>query len=897
MQPSRRSQNTHAKMPGRPRWRLSWERSPRGPSGFASELRRNSLAPRLIVFCVTAVTLLGAQTEIAAQVLEGLVADSTGAVIANARVTGQAIDFSLEASATTDKSGHFRLLGLRPGRYRLRVEAAGFQAGEKIVAVGTENSELVTIVLPVRGAQESVTVEGSQVDIASSAVAHTAITSSLTDALPNTAVNGGFSSALTLGTPGVAADSNGSFHPLGEHAEVSFSIDGQPISDQQSRTFSNQVSLNSVESVDVITGAPPAEFGDKTSMTVRAVTRSGLKAGKPKGTLSLGYGSFGTENAVVSLLTGNSKFGNFITADSTRSGRFLDTPEFVPLHATGNAENIFDRFDVQPNAADSFHVNLSYGRSWFQTPNTYIQQAQNQDQRQLMQSKDVAAAYSHVFDPSWLLNANAWWRGDQVNYYPSSALFSDQPATFSQNRRLINFGARADLSVLKRHHNIKTGFLAQWTPLHEFFTTGLTDPAFNSPCVDAEGVPVPDATLTAPSNCAGKGYLPNPGFQSSLLQYDLTRGGALFDFHGAATIKEQSVYFQDALSFGRLGITLGVRGDRYDGISHSSALQPRTGLTYQLPYSGTVLRVSYARVMVTPYNENFVLSSSTGPGGLAGGALGSATVQPLVPGRRNQFNVGFAQAVGRRIALDGEYFWKFTNGAFDFNVILNTPLNFPIQFARSKIDGAMARVTLAPVHGFSAFTILGHTRSRLFSPEVGGINFGTEYAPVARPDHDQGFQKTTFLRYQPRPRAPWLGFTWRFDSGLVAVSVPDYATALTLTGDEQAQMGLYCGSVFATVYAPLRSCTSQNTGATRVHIVPNGTYDPDRNPSRIVPRNLFDMAAGFDDIWHSEPYHLDAKVTATNLTNEIALYNFLSSFSGTHFVTPRAIQVEIKLRF
>jgi len=224
---------------------------------------------------------------------------------------------------------------------------------------------------------------------------------------------------------------------------------------------------------------------------------------------------------------------------------------------------------------------------------------------------------------------------------------------------------------------------------------------------------------------------------------------------GAATVKEQSAYVQDSMRFGRLGINGGLRADRYDGISRRSMLQPRFGLSYQLPYLGTVLRVSYARVMVTPYNENLVLSSSTGPGGLAGGALGHATVQPLTPGRRNQFNAGFGQAIGKHLMLDGEYFWKFTEGAFDFNVVLNTPLNFPIQFAKAKIDGAMARVTLAPVGGLSAFTILGHTRSRLFSPEIGGINFGTAYAPVARPDHDQAFQQTTFIRYQPTPRAPW----------------------------------------------------------------------------------------------------------------------------------------------
>jgi hypothetical protein len=110
-------------------------------------------------------------------------------------------------------------------------------------------------------------------------------------------------------------------------------------------------------------------------------------------------------------------------------------------------------------------------------------------------------------------------------------------------------------------------------------------------------------------------------------------------------------------------------------------------------------------------------------------------------------------------------------------------------------------------------------------------------------------------------------------------------------------MGLYCGSVFASVNLPLRSCASPVFGATRVHIVPNGTYDPDRQSSRITPRNLFDVASGFDDILHWEHYHLDGRIAFTNLTDKVALYNFLSSFSGTHFVTPRSVQAELKLRF
>jgi hypothetical protein len=129
------------------------------------------------------------------------------------------------------------------------------------------------------------------------------------------------------------------------------------------------------------------------------------------------------------------------------------------------------------------------------------------------------------------------------------------------------------------------------------------------------------------------------------------------------------------------------------------------------------------------------------------------------------------------------------------------------------------------------------------------------------------------------------------------VSVPDYATALTLTGDEQHAIGLYCGGVFATVAQPLETCNSPNRGATLIHIVPDGNYNPDTNPSRIRPRNLFDIALGSEKIWTKDRYSLGAKVTVVNLTDKVALYNFLSSFSGTHFVTPRTLEGEITLHY
>lgn len=826
------------------------------------------------------------------------VEDPAGAVLVGA--TLGLVATGGQWNAATNGAGQACFNRLPPGKYQVTAASRGFMPTRQQIELQAGESARLAFSLHIASATQEITVAAGGADVTSLNVAETQIGSGLIQNLPSESTNAALSSVLTLATPGVAADSNGVFHPLGEHAETSFSVDGQPISDQQSRIFSNQISANTLQDMRTLQGAPPAEFGDKTSLIIEATTRSGLNTRPARGTFSTGYGSFSTPTASFTLGAGSPTLGNFLALDALDSNRFLDAPEFHLLHASGNSENLFDRVDWHPGSATALHFNATAARSWFQVPDTYDQQSAGQDQRQRMTSFNFGLALSHVLSPTLLATANTWVRQDRVHYFPSANLFSDQPATLAQSRRLTSTGLRADATYSRGRQTAKAGAQLQVTPLSEAFDTGLTDPGFNSPCVDDTGTPVADASLTDPSQCAPAGYSGNPGFQPALLKYDLTRGGALFQFRGGATITEGSAYLQDSVRLGRFAVNPGLRYDNYHGLSTGYGLQPRIGIAWQAPSPGTIVHASYARVLLTPYNENLVLSSSTGPGGLASGSLGTASVHPLTPARRNQFNVGIEQQLGSRFSAEAEYFWKFTGGAYDFNTILNTPLDFPIQFRKSKIDGAMARITLNNVHGFSAFTVLGHVRSRLFSPEIGGINFGSQYAPVARPDHDQGFEQTTNLQYEvPRRawRGLWLGLTWRFDSGLVVVSVPDYATALTLTGDQQQEIGLFCGDVSASVTAPLRNCSSPHYGATRIHIVPPGTYDPDRNPSRIRPRSLFDVALGSDSLWKESRYSLGGKITLVNLADKQALYNFLSSFSGTHFVTPRDVQGQITLRF
>jgi hypothetical protein len=182
---------------------------------------------------------------------------------------------------------------------------------------------------------------------------------------------------------------------------------------------------------------------------------------------------------------------------------------------------------------------------------------------------------------------------------------------------------------------------------------------------------------------------------------------------------------------------------------------------------------------------------------------------------------------------------------------------------------------------------------------VGGLIFNSPLSTGPfRIDHDQAFGASTNLQYQPKKNAPWMSFTWRYDSGEVAGAIPTYAAALALSGDEQAQMGLYCGNVLATPTSPISpSCPIGQLGATRVRIPALGTENDDTNPPRIAPRNIFDLGLGWDNVLRRDRYKTNLNFTVANLTNEKSLYNFLSTFSGTHFIPPRTYTAQLSLHF
>jgi hypothetical protein len=822
--------------------------------------------------------------------VQGTVTDQTGAPVPNAHVTLSNGVANFEQSANSGTDGTYRFVNVPLSSYRLSVTTAGFQPYTQSVAVHTSVPLQVNASLVLAGSKQTVDVTASADTVENVPSGHTDVSQATLANLPIGDTGQGLSDAITLTTGGVVADSNGFFHPQGDHGETSYVVDGQQISDQQSKTFSTQLPPNAFQSMELVTSAPSAEYGDKTSLVVNAVTRSGLGQ-KPSASLDTHYGSFGSFGEDATLGVGSSQFGNFLVVDTSDSGRFLDSPEFWPNHDHGNNESIFDRVDYQPNNDNSLHLDIFGARNWFQIPNTYSEP--DQDQRQQAKTYSFALGWQHTFSPTTLLTVNPFVRQDREDYYPSGDSFNDTPATISQNRHLTSWGTNVNLAYANSIHNVKIGTELRQTRLAENFALGITDPAFNAACLTPGGDAVTNTSIVNPAQCATAGFLANNSFSPGLLPFDLTRGGSQFQFHDKGNINQEAFFAEDSMTLKQLTLSVGIRFDNYDGVTTDNLWQPRAGLSYLVKKTGTVLRASYTRAMETPYNENLLLSSTTGSGGLASNVFGAFGSTPLRPGHRNQYSLGFQQSAGRFIQIDASYFWKFTKNAFDFDTLFDTPIAFPIEWRQSKLDGVSARVSTTNLHGFQAYMTLGHTRARFFGPENGGLVFNSPLDTGSfRIDHDQEYQQTTFLRWQHGKDGLWATFTWRFDSGEVAGAVTDLADALALTGDGQAVIGFHCGSNYATLNNPITSCGGAY-GASRLNIPVAGTFNADTNPPRIAPRNLFDAGVGTDNLFHSEKVKTKLKFTVLNLTNDAALYNFLSTFSGTHWVNPRTYEVSL----
>ena len=211
--------------------------------------------------------------------------------------------------------------------------------------------------------------------------------------------------------------------------------------------------------------------------------------------------------------------------------------------------------------------------------------------------------------------------------------------------------------------------------------------------------------------------------------------------------------------------------------------------------------------------------------------------------------------------FSGEYIWKYTHNGYDFSVLGNTPITFPIEWHNSKIPGYAGRVSVPNIHGFSALVVFSSVAARFFPPQIGGA--GATCRPLPDfPSASTTTKSSTRRRTCNTSRGsvgPGSGFNWRYDSGLVAGNAPCYglgpgqrlpaiddaggqpAVCLQdvfgnpLSADQEFEAGFTCNGVRATPTAPLPSpCLASQFGSTLIKVPAIGRRE--RRPQSAAHR-------------------------------------------------------------
>src|SRR5262245_50290644 len=383
------------------------------------ERNRLLMVNKLLAFAVLSLAATGASAQIQIGAIKGAITDPAGAAVADANVwltnsiTGEKVE------GIIDGAGGFVFNNVPFNRYTLRVEAKGFAPQSRQVTVNSNLPIELSIGLRVAGASEEIDVAARDdlvdPDSASSA---TTLAANFTGRAPR--VNRGRQFQELIATaPGMATENNGLLHVRGADDGVLYVLDGVPVADRLDSLSASSFDVDTINSLRVITGGMPAEFGGRNAAVVIVQPKSGIDQGVA-GSLRAGSGDFRTGD-VAAAFGGHvgKRFGFFANAATNRSDRFLDPVDPRNFNNRGGAINLNLRADWRASARDTVLFNVSANGSDFRVPNDALQEELGQRQRQELRDNSVSVSWQRIFSDRTVGNFAVFNRRHQSKLFGS----------------------------------------------------------------------------------------------------------------------------------------------------------------------------------------------------------------------------------------------------------------------------------------------------------------------------------------------------------------------------------------------------------------------------------------------------------------------------------------------
>jgi outer membrane receptor for ferrienterochelin and colicin len=672
-----------------------------------------------------------------AQLQQGTIVGSltgpSGAPINEARIT---LFDQLGNTVTTviASGGQFRLTNVPIGSYSLKAEAAPFEAVVQTLTIA--DALPVTLQLKLSAAlaeQVNVTAETHQ------PVTTTTRTTLAGDAVRRAPIrisSRGLQDAIAT-TPGWATEDNGLMHARGVDDGFLYVVDGVPMYERMDSAHGIAPDPEMVESMNVLVGHVPPEFGFKSGgvIEVRTSSRSSdswlgnAQATTGSDTTYQGSSVFGGPMGKSAGLT--------LGVSGQRSNRFLDPVHPDNLHNSGNAANATAEFSWLVNPANTLSIVGGVSRSSFDVPHNEEQEDAGQDQRQTNVQTWQTGSWQRAWSGNTVSQVAGYHRSGSAALLGSE---QDTPLFIDADRTLRRTGVLASVTHHRGKHVIKTGVEAARLRLREDFSFFVTD--------DDEGE---EADLS-----------------EGALEHDDDNP---FVFSGRASPTLFAFYIQDSVQFGRgLTVDVGVRGDRVRMLSERSQWSPRLGVAYHIPGSETIVRGSVDRFFQPPQAENLLLGSSEQARELSPFVVETGGGEELEPERQWATEVGVNHTLRPGVRLDVAYWRRWVDSVSDPNVLFGTTIIVPNAIARGEADGVDVRVDLPRRRGASAY--LSYTNARVvnFGPVTGGLFLEDEVIEIADgtrfiPDHDQRHVAAFGASYDHPQNGLWVSFSGRYESG------------------------------------------------------------------------------------------------------------------------------------
>jgi outer membrane receptor protein involved in Fe transport len=695
--------------------------------------------PRGLLSAVLAASALGlvvpapaiAQLQVAH--VRGVVTDPQGQPIAGATIAISDPLGNVFARTTSGTDGSFRIDDVVPGSYSVQVDAGGMAVlSRPLVVRGSLPIELTLTARPTLS--EDVLVQGDASANAAErplTLAGDAVRRS-TEPLPSQRVQ-----AALATLPGWSAEDNGLLHVRGSDDGFLYVQDGIPVYERLDRLFGLPPAPAAIDSMHVLNGYVPPEFGFKGGAVVVVRSATGLR-GAWNGSVDAGLADLGTRHVqgVAAGPLGRSA-ALMVTAADERSSRFLDPVALENNHNEGRASSASAQLTWTRDAR-LFTASLQGGAARYDVPNTGEQEGRAQDQRQRTRQLLFSAGWQQARSERTVWQISAYARHGEGALIGSRF---DTPITAASERTDNRYGALWSVNHQRNRHTFKAGGEASWLLLAERFTFAVTD------AEEAEEAELSDGAIAH-------------GIDNPFAFADRRRPW-MFSF-----------YAQDAYrASDRLTVNFGARLDRSRLLVHAWQLSPRAGVAYALR-PGTTLRASVMRLFQPPQAEYLLLSSSEEARELSpfedDETIGGGASIP--PERQTAVDVSIGQQIAPGWQVDATGWWRRATDVGDPNVFVGTTIIFPNSVARQYASGFDVGVVMTPRRGWSGSANYTYARIEQYGPvtgglfledEVGEIQDGTKFIP----DHDQRHGLFATTSYGDTARGWRLTAAFRYQTG------------------------------------------------------------------------------------------------------------------------------------